>query len=218
MKLVNLKDQGYKDYAINELGQVWSIRAERFLKSNLDSKGYPSLSLKGKTVRVHRLLMQAFEPIENPEEYQVNHKDGDKTNNHRHNLEWCTAKQNSVHAVRTGLRDTRNETEETIHGICKLFEDGWSNRDIADVFGVSKSYISNIRRGHTFSYISCEYDTKVKRIDRCDLKVITKACELLQEGKLSVTEIASSTGLSIPNVSLIKSRKRHAKVSRNYEW
>lgn len=218
MKLVNLKDQGYEDYAVNELGQVWSIRAERFLKSNLDTRGYPSLSLKGKTVRVHRLVMQAFEPIDNPQEYQVNHKDGDKTNNQKYNLEWCTPKENAIHAVRTRLRATATQSEETIHNMCKLMEDGWSNGDIADTFGVTRPYVSNVRKGHTFEYISREYDTKIRRIERCDLKLITRACELLQDKSLKVRDIAEATGLSEANVYMIKARKRHTKLSRDYDW
>lgn len=218
MKLVNLKDQGYEHYAVNDLGQVWSIRSERFLKSNLDTRGYPSLTLKGKTVRVHRLVMQAFDPIDDPENYQVNHKDGDKTNNKKSNLEWCTVKENAVHAVRTGLRDTRTESEETVHQICKLFEDGWSNKDIASLLGLENYYVSNIRQGHTFEYISREYDTKIKRVERCDLSAVIKTCELLQEGSLTYKEISEATGLSYPNVYAIKTRKRHTKVSRSYDW
>ena len=49
-------------------------------------------------VEVHRLVAAMFLPPVEGKTY-VNHKDGDGTNNHADNLEWCTQKENAAHSV-----------------------------------------------------------------------------------------------------------------------
>lgn len=57
---------------------------------------------KNTPTAVHRLIALTFIP--NPNNYPlVNHIDGNKGNNHARNLEWCTHKQNVVHAENNGL-------------------------------------------------------------------------------------------------------------------
>lgn len=84
-------------YQVSNLGRVYSIRTNKFLKPKLNRCGYLSVNLKYKgshvTKSIHRLVAQAFIP--NPNDFpQVNHKDEDKTNNCVDNLEWCSAKYN----------------------------------------------------------------------------------------------------------------------------
>lgn len=67
------------------------------------SVGYRYVNFFGKHIRLHRLIAQAFIP--NPENKRcVNHKDGNKLNNHIDNLEWMTSSENNQHAYDTGLR------------------------------------------------------------------------------------------------------------------
>lgn len=63
---------------------------------------------KRKTFKVHRLVAQEFIPNDEGKP-QVNHKDGNRRNNHVDNLEWVTGSENMKHAYRTGLTKPRNQ-------------------------------------------------------------------------------------------------------------
>ena len=95
-------------YHISNHGQVKSYKygKERILKRSLLGNGYLAVHIctngKPKLATIHKLVANAF--IENPDNKpQVNHKDGNKTNNHIDNLEWVTAKENQQHAWQIGL-------------------------------------------------------------------------------------------------------------------
>ncbi len=119
---------GYEGrYGISPEGFVWSIRHGKKLKQLISNCGYPQVSLfdgkKFKYYRIHRLVAAVFLP--NPEnKEQVNHKDGDKKNNHVNNLEWNTRSENNAHAFRTGIRgwsdESRRKRSKTMGG--KPFE------------------------------------------------------------------------------------------------
>lgn len=78
----------------------------RILKTQADKKGYLRLRVtieqRKMTFKMHRAVANAFIP--NPNNLpQVNHKDGDKSNNSVDNLEWCTNRENALHAIKNGL-------------------------------------------------------------------------------------------------------------------
>lgn len=78
------------------------LEPEKELTYAVNNRGYKSVGIRRKTHMVHRLVAQAFIPKPEGKDY-VNHKDGNKLNNHVDNLEWCTIAENNQHARDNGL-------------------------------------------------------------------------------------------------------------------
>lgn len=89
-------------YVVYSTGRIYSIHKQKDLKQEINF-GYHRVNIASTHVRVHRLVAYLY--CQNPSGYNVvNHIDGNKSNNHYTNLEWCTAEHNEKHSLDTGLK------------------------------------------------------------------------------------------------------------------
>ena len=101
------KDIPNRNHEISTLGNVRNKKTGRILKPSPDWRGYPRISLSNGTKQTptiaypHRLVALAFIP--NPgNKPMVNHKNSNRADPTKNNLEWVTAKENSEHAIKNG--------------------------------------------------------------------------------------------------------------------
>jgi hypothetical protein len=150
-------------YLVSNLGRVKSNpgRQEgRVLKPGTQSKGYQTVYLylpvkpkKAISLSVHRIVMKAFGPPAGRGQAEINHKDMNKKNNCLDNLEWCSSKENHVHAVETGGTWSGESngkcklTDEQFVGILTRLAAGESTNTIATEFVLNPGYVREIRRG-----------------------------------------------------------------------
>ena len=193
---------GYEEYEVSDTGivvsnirYVFSKKEEKAIPhkrkkvlSQYKSKtGYMCVGIGSKTIgnkkvaKVHRLVASAFipNPLNLPE---VNHKDGDKTNNNVKNLEWVTASENVKHAYESGIQPKsekrkklflKNRKENSIPVMvvnpCGKVEKFNSMQELANKLGVNRSSVSKAcKKGGTVKGCRVFYD---KERPRCEITI-----------------------------------------------
>lgn len=161
-------------YSVSKEGHVFSISRQKVM-SPYNVNGYHMLVLQKdkskKRMLVHRIVAQTF--LKNKNNFpQVNHKDGNKTNNNVSNLEWCTASENKKHSWRIGtskitakfLESTSRNRLKAIDKITKYHENdiikigkiretqGIGSRKISKLLNIPKSSIDYLLRNYNKIY------------------------------------------------------------------
>lgn len=143
---------------------VRRLRRGRILSPNKLPLGYYQIRLYkigvSTTYLIHRLVAEAFIP--NPNSLpEVNHLDGDPSNNHIKNLEWCTRRENSLHSTKV-LEKNRGEgcgtsklSESQVLEIARLLGLAkYTLQEIGDMFNVTNHTIFRIKHGHNWSWLT----------------------------------------------------------------
>jgi hypothetical protein len=97
---------------------------------------------------VHRLICEAFHGPKPSPTHSVNHINGQKHDNRAENLEWATPAENAQHAIRTGLNFRKLTPRDRIL-IKRLYASGISQGKIAQAFGVTSCYVSQVCSDYT---------------------------------------------------------------------
>lgn len=133
---------------VNTVGNKLRSVNSKILTQRKGANGYMVLATKchseSKTFLIHRLVATAFVP--NPNSYpQINHKDGNKTNNHYSNLEWVTQSQNQRHAYTIGLQKIKYKMGKDVEKVIAMLTPHipLSTHEIGDILGVSGTTIQN---------------------------------------------------------------------------
>lgn len=163
IKITNCKYELKYDYYISDEGYVYTSQYRRKLTTHLDRDGYVKVRMvcaddRRHTFSMHRLVAENYMPVENMENLQINHIDGNKQNNNLSNLEWCTCKYNVHHAEAIGLRNVKGENNPAavlknsdVLEIRNLRQNTKLRvQDIADMYGVSKGAIERVLAGKSF--------------------------------------------------------------------
>ncbi len=162
-----IKDlSGYEGlYKISSLGKIFSIKKNRWLNPKPTKNGYIRADLTGfdgieRSIAVHRLVASNFLEKKENKPY-VNHKNGIKIDNMVENLEWCTIKENTLHAFKTGLRKASKGEKSNFAKLNKmqvleireLYPSIKSYSKLAIMFCTSISNIYHIINRKTWSHI-----------------------------------------------------------------
>jgi len=144
-------------YEVSEDGRIRNDKG-RDLYTYVTNSGYRmvQLGVAGKRHRryVHRLVAASFVGEPSFPKLTVNHKDGDKLNNHFSNLEWMSYGENNSHAARVlGVpRHNQRLTREQADEVRGLKASGMTQRAIARRYNVSPMVVSRLINNMQLAY------------------------------------------------------------------
>lgn len=165
-------------YAVSNFGRVLNYRSGKVMKPNYRPTGYEYYCLAAENCKngqkkysTHRMVMMTFEPNEDAEILQVNHMNGDKSNNRLDNLEWNTPSENVQHAWDIGLKEGIKINFNDAKEIRRLRSEGWTYQQIANNYypDLSVTTIARICKNIEF------YDSTYTPIDYDDIKDLNPA-------------------------------------------
>lgn len=192
----------YENYLVYENGDVFSLYRNKFLKPDITIHGYKQVSLfinkEVKRIKVHRLVALLFlKKIKGKN--VINHKDGNKQNNHYTNLEWCTTLDNNKHARETGLNNISTSNS-------KRWEDALFRESVSQniSMGLKKSGCMKDEKNPNFKYRIYKDEEKITRKELPELlgyaqSTIDAHIKKVADGSFS--DIFSKNNITVEKVS-----------------
>ena len=131
-------------YWISNLGNLYNSELGRYSSATVTPNDYVRVMLVHKDgskhmTTIHRLVCMAFNGLPPGPEYEVDHKNCIKSCSVENNLEWVTKQENNRRAHDNNLCQVGEDnyrsilTNEEVHEICKMLEDGIPIKTIASI-------------------------------------------------------------------------------------
>ena len=113
--------------------------------------------------------------------------------------------------------DSKRLQNETVHEVCKLLEEGYRYKEIAEKFNINYKVVMDIKRGRTYKHISKNYDmTKIKyKTGRISDETVHEVCKLIEIG-LTNKEISDKLNISSITVSDIRGGRTYKYIANDY--
>lgn len=157
-------------YKISNYGRVFNKATGCLVRTNIINSGYIRVQLRSNDnckidALVHRIVLMAYMPINNPYEMEVNHKDLNTFNNYIGNLEWVTPEQNAAYTADEYIDKYYDQplTNEEVINICNALESNMPYLEIClyvlhrDYTGPMHRKIYKIHKRKIYANISCHY-------------------------------------------------------------
>lgn len=222
-------------YKISNHGRVISLFEDipRELYPNTMIRGYRVVTLRctdcyRRNYRLHRLVAHEF-VSGFKEDLVVNHIDGDTSNNHYLNLEWCTISQNTKHAMLMGTLtgSNRTMTEDEAKLVCLTLNKykGDAAKTLAElkdqIPGLSRMALYSIRVGFSFVTIAKKYLTdegRMKKFNHAEEDAIIEIAKSLKKHKGKISDVVNELKDKYPwinygRVYMIKVKKNCADIT-----
>ena len=168
--------EGY--YEIDTDGNIYVVKTGEMRKPKVHN-GYVYFACVGVTkkytdISLHRALGYAFLGL--TPDLEINHINGDGTDNRLENLEVVTHYENIQHSIENDLAPKgdkhKNSThkDEYVHQMCKYFEEGYNNIQVFELLNNVEydcnnkehkrelANIGRVRRGVRWQHISSQYN------------------------------------------------------------
>lgn len=222
-------------YQVSNYGRVYHNYMKKILKTDISNCGYERICLSTsygyKKVSMHRLVLYAFNPIPDMNNYEVNHKNGNKLCNMLWNLEWVSSSENKRHLVYSNLVEYTISNETAIE-ICELLKENiYTNLEIAEICNVNEYTVSQIKNHKSWKHISEKYDFKFNRsgnvFTQDQLNNLCKYFETHSIGNLNYIDhcknalIYCGYDVSDQNINSLRRIYRHetyTKISKKYNF
>ena len=133
-------------------GSLHRMQSEKILADRVNTYGYHLVLLSNmgatETKCIHRLVAEAFIPNDDGRP-QVNHIDGNKANNAVENLEWCTGRENILHARDVLGRKLSGRRKLTNDDVRHIRESAEPYTALSKRYGVCLDTIGAVRQRRT---------------------------------------------------------------------